>query len=73
MTIADAFFASLSEAMGEAKRRRANPDIKDYLTRVEESPYGGYRVRSFPAELYVDQLADGPAVGFAPLKHLIGA
>jgi hypothetical protein len=59
---ADTFHEKLVDAMNEASRRRAHPDGKGFVTRVERSPYGGYRVRSLPAEFYVDQLADGPAV-----------
>lgn len=74
MTLSDTFHATMAEAMEEASRRRANPVFKDFLTRVEPSPYGGFRVRSFPAELFVDQLADGPSVGpFGAMKHLLGA
>jgi hypothetical protein len=59
---ADTFHERLLEAMNEASRRRADPEGKGFVTRVERSPYGGYRVRSLPAEFYVDQIADGPAI-----------
>ena len=73
MTLSDTFHRTTADAMGEASKRRANPAFKDFLTRVEPSPYGGFRVRSFPAELFIDQLADGPAVGpFSAMRHLLG-
>ena len=46
--------------MKEASLRRTNPADHELVTKVEESPYGGYRVRSIPADFYVDQIADGP-------------
>ncbi len=74
MTLSDTFHRTMTEAMEEASRRRANPVFKDFLTRVEPSPYGGFRVRSFPAELFIEQLADGPAIGpFGAMRHLLGA
>jgi hypothetical protein len=58
----DSFHTRLADAMKEASRRRADPKARDLITRVEESPYGGYRVRSMPADFYVDQIADGPGM-----------
>ena len=73
MTLSDSFHKTLAEAMQEAARRRSNPASKDFLTRVEPSPYGGFRVRSFPADLFIDQLADGPATSpFGAMKHILG-
>jgi hypothetical protein len=57
---ADTFHKTKQEAMDEVARRRADPQGKELVTRVERSPYGGYRVRSMPADYYVDMLADGP-------------
>lgn len=59
---ADTFHKTLRDAMEEAGRRRTSPDGGSYLTNVEPSPYGGFRVRSMPAELYVDQLIEGAGV-----------
>jgi hypothetical protein len=56
----DTFHNTLAEAMDEIARRRAALQGKELVTRVERSPYGGYRVRSMPAEYYVDLMADGP-------------
>ncbi len=55
----DTFHKTLGEAMEEMGRRRASLDGGSYITKVEPSPYGGFRVRSLPAELYVDQLIEG--------------
>lgn len=62
---ADTFHKTLAEAMAEAARRRASPEGTGFLTNVDRSPYGGYRVRSIPAELVVDQLIEGPFAGNA--------
>ena len=52
-------FRTMSEALEEAQRRRgaqgAGPKM---LHRAEESPYGGYRVRSIPVECAIDELID---------------
>ncbi len=55
---ADTFHKTLSAAMAEVKRRRAQGRAELLITRIEESPYGGFRVRSFPAEFMIDDLAD---------------
>jgi len=55
----DSFHTTMQEAMDEIARRRAAPQGKEIVTRIESSPYGGYRVRSVPADLYVDMLAEG--------------
>ena len=74
MSTSDAFFDTMREAMEEAQRRKADPKLKDFLTRVEPSSYGGFRVSSMPAEIFVDQLADGFLTPSPrALKHLIGA
>jgi len=59
---ADAFHDSLADATKEAARRRTGLAARDLVTRIEKSPYGGYRVRSMPADFYVDQIADGPSL-----------
>lgn len=57
---ADAYFSSLRAALQEATRRRADPRLRGMATHVEDSPYGGgYRVRTVPADLFVDQIIDG--------------
>jgi hypothetical protein len=66
---ADTFHDHLADAMKEAARRRADPAARELVTRVDDSPYGGYRVRSVPADFYVDQIADGPGVFGAGLRR----
>lgn len=61
--IADAFFRKFAEAMSEAGRRRASSEHIGYITHVDRSPYGGYRVRSLPAEFLVDEMLEGPLSG----------
>ncbi len=56
----DTFHKTMGEAMDEVARRRADPQGKELMTRIERSPYGGYRVRSMPADFFVDTIADGP-------------
>jgi hypothetical protein len=57
----DTFHKTMQDAMDEVARRRADPRGMELVTRVERSPYGGgYRVRSMPADFYVDMIADGP-------------
>lgn len=59
---ADTYHETLADAMKEASRRRSDPAGRDLVTKVDESPYGGFRVRSMPADFYVDQIADGPGI-----------
>jgi hypothetical protein len=59
---ADTFHDRIADAMAEAANRRADPRSSGMITRVETSAYGGYRVRSMPADFVVDQLADGPGM-----------
>lgn len=58
-TIADAYFDDLKDALDEARERRASHRGEGMITRVDESPYGGYRVHSIPADFIVDLMADG--------------
>ena len=74
MMLADSFHETMADAMREASHRRSNPIFREFLTKVEPSRYGGYRVRSYPADLFIDQLADGPNGGpFMPVRHLLEA
>ncbi len=71
--LSDSFHKTMAEAVAEASRRRSDPSLNDFLTRIEPSSYGGFRVRSYPADLFVDQLADGPFTGsVSALKHFAG-
>ena len=61
-TIRDMCFDDYFEAYGEYQKRKllANQNM---LTRVEQSPYGGYRVRTIPVSPYFMPL---------PLTNLYG-
>ena len=52
--LVDKFFDSYEAAREEAQRRRRQPDNVDFLTVVEPSGYGGYRVKSLPVEFCLD-------------------
>jgi hypothetical protein len=53
----DAFFETYAEAMREAQHRKMT--LGDpIITRIEESPYGGYRVWSMPADVYIDLISE---------------
>ena len=56
----DSFHDNIADALEEVAKRRADPEGKNLITRVEPSGYGGFKVRSIPAEFYIDLLADGP-------------
>lgn len=64
--ISDAYFETEHSALREVRRRRSDPALQDFATRMEESPYGGYRVRSMPADVEVEFMLDG--TGVAPLR-----
>ena len=55
----DVYYDKLKDALEESRHRRSSPVGKGMITHVGESPYGGYRVTSMPAEFYVDLLVDG--------------
>jgi hypothetical protein len=57
---ADTFHKTMRQAMDEVARRRADPQGRELITRIERSPYGGFRVRLMPADFFVDTIADGP-------------
>lgn len=52
----DTFHEDLDEAIKEAHRRKSGSEVT--ITSVEASPYGGWRVRSIPAEFAVDLMSD---------------
>ncbi len=58
-------FPSWAAARAEALRRRADPAWEGFVTRVVESPYGGYVVRSFPIDLFLDTGLSDPHGGTA--------
>ena len=60
--IVDSYARTREEADEEARRRRQDPAFAEYVTKIEPSPYGGFRVHSVSVEWIVDGLIDGPAV-----------
>lgn len=60
--IVNSYAQTREEADKEARRRRRDPALAGYITKVETSPYGGFRIRSVSAEWIVDGLVNGPAV-----------
>jgi len=70
----DSFHDTMREAYIEANRRTSDPAFPDMIIRVEPSRYGGFRVRSIPADLYIDQLVDGPFLpGYGAAGYTVGA
>ena len=54
----DFYCDSIDEVFEEIRRRKSAPGAEGAITRFEESRYGGYRVYSVDAELFVDDLVD---------------
>ena len=54
----DFYCDTIDEAFEEIRRRKSSPGAGGTITRFEESRYGGYRVYTVDAELFVDQLVD---------------
>ena len=54
----DFYCDTIDEAIAESRRRKSSPVTGGMITRIEESPYEGWRVRTVDAELFVDQLAE---------------
>lgn len=53
--MAQSMFATYLEAHREANRRNAAMDAENgIIAKVEQSPYGGYVVRSWPIEMLVE-------------------
>ncbi len=70
----DSFHETIGDALAEASRRKSDPSHKDMVVRVEKSGYGGYRVRSTPSDLYIDQLTDSPLLTVASAsRYMAGA
>jgi hypothetical protein len=63
---ADTYHESIEDALAETARRRSDPTGREFVTKIEPSSYGGYRVRSLPADFFIDQLADGPTTSGVP-------
>lgn len=53
-------FDSYQEAVEGVRKIREASDIgDDLITKIKESPYGGYNVICIPAEVYVDLVTEG--------------
>ena len=68
--VQDFYCDKLDQVFEEIRRRKSAPGAESVITRFEESPYGGYRVYSVDAEIFVDELLDPiqprvPPSGFA--------
>ena len=65
--VPDAYFATRHEAFEEVCRRKASPVVPDAVTRLDESPYGGFRVYtvslSHAMEMFADFTEAGVSVG----------
>lgn len=71
----DFYCDTIDSAFEEISRRKAMQSTESIITRYEESPYGGFRVYSMSAEVFVDDLADPihpmkRATGFGQKKSL---
>lgn len=66
------YFETIDEALKEVRERRLADAGEGLITKIENSPYGGFRVVSTPAELLVDEAADGLGTNYAsrnPFLH----
>ncbi|MDE2975822.1 MAG: hypothetical protein OXU64_14050 [Gemmatimonadota bacterium] len=64
--IADSHHDTRQEALEEASRRKASPVAPDAVTRVDESPYGGYRVYTVSLSLAMEVFTDMAESGVFP-------
>ena len=64
--IPDAHCATWEEAFEEAGRRKASPVAPDAVTRLDESPYRGFRVYTVSLRLAMEVFADMAESGVAP-------
>lgn len=64
--IPDAHYDNSDEAFEEAGRRKTLPIASDAITRVEPSPYGGYRVYTVSLSLAMEVFTDLAEAGATP-------
>lgn len=64
--IADSHHDTRQEALEEASRRKTSPVAPDAVTRVDESPYGGYRVYTVSLSLAMEIFTDMAESGVFP-------
>lgn len=53
---------TIDEALKEVQRRKSASAAEGLVTRFEESPYGGYRVYSIDAELFIENRTNPAAL-----------
>jgi hypothetical protein len=59
MMLLDRHYGSLADAEKAAREERRTKADDSVIVKVEKSPYGGYRLRSFPMDVWVEASADG--------------
>lgn len=64
--IPDSHYDTWEEALEEAERRKASPPAPDAVTRMDDSPYGGYRVYTVSLRLAMDLFTDMAESGVVP-------
>lgn len=64
--IADSYHDTRQEAFEEASRRKASPVAPDAVTRIDESPYGGFRVYTVSLRVAMEVFADMAESGVVP-------
>ncbi|WP_420634470.1 hypothetical protein [Candidatus Palauibacter sp.] len=64
--IRDSHCETWDEALAEVARRRASPVAHDAVTRLDESPYGGYRVYTVSLEVAMEVFVDMADSGVFP-------
>ena len=58
LPVGDVYCKTFDEAVREMGRRKRDAHAHGMIVSFEESPYGGYRVYSVPADTVVDDLVD---------------
>jgi len=64
--IADSHHDTRQEALEEASRRKTSPVAPDAVTRIDESPYGGYRVYTVSLRVAMEVFTDMAESGVLP-------
>lgn len=64
--IPDSHCATWDDAIREATERRTTPVADDAVTRVDRSPYGGYRVYTVSLTMAMEFFADIADAGVLP-------
>ena len=64
--VPDSYHDTRQEAFEEASRRKTSPPAPDAVTRIDESPYGGYRVYTVSLSLAMEVFTDMAESGVLP-------